>query len=221
MDFWGEWSRSPGIFMFFFPLFWGASNSGWTTPLFSVVLLTSSLQVNRPRNPRWALGNPACPTVHRSSPPMEWSSFGRRDLICWHSRTHGVEGGWGFAGKAGWEGVFLCVFWGMAEGVFFKEQKSSSMATCGIRTMDHVSFGLIHGGSNLGGIPPTKKRQLQETRTNGFYKSKKGIERLFISILVGGSSNIFFSKFHPKPWGFMIFNLRSLFFKGVVNPTTN
>ena len=35
-----------------------------------------------------------------------------------------MEGGWGFAGKAGWEGVFLCVFWGMgAEGVFFKEQK--------------------------------------------------------------------------------------------------
>lgn len=101
-------------------------------------------------------------------------------------------------------------FLGDGGGRACRNKKSSPMATCAIRTMDHVSFGLIHVISNkhpaictwriqLRGNPPNKKRQLQETRP-WILQVEKRNRRLFISILVGGNLNIFFN-FHPKPWG--------------------
>ena len=95
----------------------------------------------------WLSGNPTCLTIvhlsytskkhpsrSRLHPPMEWSSFGRREFNCWHLRTE--TSGWWSRSEKTWLGG-VCFFGGDgAEGPVGK--KSSSMATCGsLWTINH------------------------------------------------------------------------------------
>ncbi len=93
----------------------------------------------------WLSGNPTCLTIvhlsytskkhpsrSRLHPPMEWSSFGRRELLAFEDRNLGVvvtvrEN---LAGR----GVFFLGWWGRRAC----RKKSSSMATCGsLWTINH------------------------------------------------------------------------------------